>query len=810
MNFKLHPHLIATATWLALATSPHGLVAQTLPTPPASPTPVIKYEYDAVGNPTKTVVAPSVPGLSLTTSTTYDSLYRPKTSTDPKAGVVTLDYNGADRLTRVTDPRSLVTQYPRNGLGDATQLISPDTGTASHTFDAAGNLKTRTDSRSVLSTYTYDVLNRPTRVAHSKTGSTSETHNWAYDQTGTGYANGVNRLTSTTHPTGSTQYQYDPQGRLTVDTQRINAATGANSAVITRTISYTYNAAGNVTSITYPSGRRLTMAYNSGGQPTTVSLAANATGAATALISNIQWEPFGAPRSWNWQMNTGTQAQSWSYDTNGRLTRYRLGDRVRDLTYDAADRITAYTHYNAATAAAVPSLNQSFSYDELGRISISTVGTSSTAITYDANGNRITTSLNATASSYTTPATSNRLTATTNPARTITYDTAGNPTAITGATATAYTATYNLAGRLATLTKAGATTTYAYDNDGRRIRKFISSGTGAGAASTVIFAYDQNDQLIGEYSSNGTAIREYVWLGNMPIAIFTPDPAAAANPPVIFYIHTDHLNTPRVVVNKANQIRWRWLAEPFGTTAPETNPSSLGNFTQPLRFPGQYADQESGLFYNHWRYFDPSTGRFTQADPLGLAAGDMGLYNYVGSNPLMYIDPNGLWAIGDPLPQAVVDFGAGLGDVLTFGITGAIRDQFDIGGVNKCSNAYTAGEVAGIAASIATGFTAGTRAVARASSPNNWSNFSHSGTPASWQRGSWWSRTGNRANGDYIPTTGKRPDLHDLMDATAARIGGKYPTWPLWRRTINRMPYTPGSAMYGGASAAMNDCECAK
>jgi hypothetical protein len=56
-------------------------------------------------------------------------------------------------------------------------------------------------------------------------------------------------------------------------------------------------------------------------------------------------------------------------------------------------------------------------------------------------------------------------------------------------------------------------------------------------------------QLLGEYDSAGQAIREYVWLGSTPVAMFTPDPAAAANPPLTYYIHTDHLNTPRVVVN---------------------------------------------------------------------------------------------------------------------------------------------------------------------------------------------------------------------------------------------------------------------
>ena len=70
------------------------------------------------------------------------------------------------------------TQYPRNGLGDTTQLISPDTGTARHTYDAAGNLKTRTDSRGVLATYTYDALNRLTQVVYSQSGQTSLTFSW--------------------------------------------------------------------------------------------------------------------------------------------------------------------------------------------------------------------------------------------------------------------------------------------------------------------------------------------------------------------------------------------------------------------------------------------------------------------------------------------------------------------------------------------------------------------------------------------------------------------------------------------------------
>ena len=186
------------------------------------------------------------------------------------------------------------------------------------------------------------------------------------------------------------------------------------------------------------------------------------------------------------------------------------------------------------------------------------------------------------------------------------------------------------------MTKAGATSTYAYDGMGRRVRKFTSSG----ASSTVLFVYDQNGQLLGEYDQSGAALREYVWLGSAPVAMFTPDPTPS-NPPLVYFIHADHIDTPRIVVDRSNNLRWRWLAEPFGTMAPETNPASLGNFTLNLRFPGQYADSESGLSYNFFRDYDSSTGRYAQSDPIGLGGG-INTYAYVGADPIRHSDPKGL------------------------------------------------------------------------------------------------------------------------------------------------------------------------
>jgi RHS repeat-associated protein len=334
--------------------------------------------------------------------------------------------------------------------------------------------------------------------------------------------------------------------------------------------------------------------------------------------------------------------------------RYPLGDALRDVRYDEASRIVSFTHLSA-DGTAQPALDQVFGYDENSRLTSITTNAASWAINYDANGNRTGLSLNGSPSTYSVEATSNRTTSITNPARSLVFDSAGNTLSDSAADGSGYTATYNLRGQLATITKNGVTTRYTYNAAGQRVRKV----SGAGPQSTVIFVYDQAGHLLGEYDQNGAALREYVWLRDTPMAVFTPDPAIAdpaSGEPLVYFIHTDHLNTPRVVVDRQNRVRWRWLAEPFGTTAPETNPSGLGVFTQNLRFPGQYADQESGLWYNYFRNYDSSKGGYTQSDPAGLVGG-LNTYAYVDGNPLSFVDPQGLWLQGIP---PLVEAGAAL------------------------------------------------------------------------------------------------------------------------------------------------------
>jgi len=112
---------------------------------------------------------------------------------------------------------------------------------------------------------------------------------------------------------------------------------------------------------------------------------------------------------------------------------------------------------------------------------------------------------------------------------------------------------------------------------------------------------------------------------------------------------------------------WRWdQQEPFGDSAPNEDPDGDSvAFSFSMRFPGQYADAESGLHYNYFRDYDPGLGRFGESDPVGLE-GDLNTYAYVGASPLRYVDLFGL-QVAPPGGGAVggaIGGGAAAGSVL--------------------------------------------------------------------------------------------------------------------------------------------------
>jgi RHS repeat-associated protein len=230
---------------------------------------------------------------------------------------------------------------------------------------------------------------------------------------------------------------------------------------------------------------------------------------------------------------------------------------------------------------------------------------------------------------YTIPATNNRVTAITGtPARTYTFNTDGDDLSYSNITLA-----YNDANRMSSATVGSTTTDYVYNALGQRVKK--TNGT---ASTVVYFVYDEAGHLLGEYSSTGALIEETVWLGDTPVATLQPVTGGVG----IYYIHADHLNAPQMITRATdNGIMWRWDKDPYGSLAPNQNPSG-GTFVYNLGFPGQYYDVETGLFYNYFRSYDPQTGRYVESDPIGLAGGSYSTYAYAAGNPISNYDPSGL------------------------------------------------------------------------------------------------------------------------------------------------------------------------
>jgi RHS repeat-associated protein len=202
---------------------------------------------------------------------------------------------------------------------------------------------------------------------------------------------------------------------------------------------------------------------------------------------------------------------------------------------------------------------------------------------------------------------------------------------------------------------------YVYNHRGERIRK--DDGT-----QGTSYLYEQG-QLSAELDEHGRITRQYIYLADQPIAVLdTPTglmpygeersilEQIAADIAVAFhawfnddaqlaFLHANHLGAIEVATGADGKPIWRAQYGPFGQVvrigALVSSSSSKRQFRLRLRLPGQYEDEETGLYYNGQRYYDPQRGRYLTPDPLGTPDGPNG-YAYVRGNPLRYVDPDGL------------------------------------------------------------------------------------------------------------------------------------------------------------------------
>jgi len=165
--------------------------------------------------------------------------------------------------------------------------------------------------------------------------------------------------------------------------------------------------------------------------------------------------------------------------------------------------------------------------------------------------------------------------------------------------------------------------------------------THAGGTSTVTLNQKQNGGVwnsLGTYSLTPGAGHK-VTLAASTDGTTIADAILFAGPTVqpanLLYVHADHLGAPQKLTNTTQAIAWDGVFDPFGEEVALT-----GLAVMPMRFPGQYADDETGYSYNYFRDYDSALGRYIQSDPIGLMGG-INRYAYVRNNPTVRIDPSG-------------------------------------------------------------------------------------------------------------------------------------------------------------------------
>ncbi|MBN8771113.1 MAG: RHS repeat protein [Thiobacillus sp.] len=557
----------------------------------------ITYQYDAQGNMKQVDGARS--DVADVTTHSYDALDRLTQTLNADGGVIQVKTNALDQTTQVVDPVNQATTQTVDAFGDVTQTVSADTGTTNRTYDEAGNLKTETDARGVTVTYTYDALNRLTFKTSSQPGSVNL--GYKYDSCRKGSLcstakNGVLDL----------YFSLDIQGRPQYRLQNIPTATGNANFFYSLIV---YDAAGRPSQLTYPNGRSISYSYDTQGRVSQVSTQPYNSTPVTVLASNFVYGyPFAGPQSFSYGDGTGSyQSRDQDYRPWARAD----GPYIKLFSYDPSSNIANLFDFNSNTSL-------TYAYDATGRLvsalDSASNGFGSLAWAYDLNGNRQSETRNAGTMPY----------AYSPPNWLVQKGSETRPRTANGNTLSTSTASFTYDGfnRLATSQTAAETTTYTYNALGQRIKKINQNGL------ATSFHYGPDGELLYEQDQAGNT-KVYVWLDGRPLARIDNDAQ-------IYYYHVDHLGTPQAMTNSAGTVVWKANYEPFGKAM-----VTVSTVENNLRLPGQYYDRETGLHYNYFRDYDPTTGRYPQADPIGLAGG-LNVYEYARSNPLTYTDPLGL------------------------------------------------------------------------------------------------------------------------------------------------------------------------
>ncbi|MFC0433846.1 RHS repeat-associated core domain-containing protein [Kutzneria buriramensis] len=545
------------------------------------------------------------------------------------------EYGPFDQLTAEVDETGARTTFKYDNELRLSEVTGPHGRTWRYHHDAAGRLLHETDFDGRRFQYDYDAAGQLIRSVNGA----DEVVEYGYDALGAV----VERRT----PTETTRYRYDPVGRLVeaasddavVRVERDDQGRVVAHTVNDRTVSFAYDPEDRWIRRQTPAGVASEWTFDADGNPTTLTTSEHTTAFAydsgretTRIVDDTVTvrQSYDADHRLTGQAvevaNRPVHARAYDYRADGKLvgTRDAAGPTRYDL--DAAGRVTEV---------AAPDHVERYRYDIAGDL------IDANGVTLRYNGNTLVSAGD----------------------EQFEHDAQGRlVTRRRGADTWRY--TWDALDRMTGVTTpAGTTWTYRYDPLGRRIAK-------EGPDERVEFVWD-GTVLVEQTRIDATGRRVTTWHHH-------PDddrPVIQQEQDRSYTIVADHIGSPTRLVDE-NGLAWQatttlWGAGPQGPT--------------PLRFPGQYRDDETGLHYNVFRYYDPTTGRYLSQDPLGLEPAPNPAA-YV-ANPLAATDPLGL----------TPDEGCGTGDAAQ---TGKKRprpaddaDNAAATGSNKKPKTYKAGDI---------------------------------------------------------------------------------------------------------------------
>jgi RHS repeat-associated protein len=569
-------------------------------------------------------------------------------------------------------------------------------------FDAADRIVASTDANGNQASYEYDVMGRivSQRVTDAVDGGTTTT-TWRYEGT---------RLVAIDHPDQAERYSYDAQGRVNTKTVILTLADGRQLSSTTR---FGYDDLGQLASISLPDGS--TLGYKRNGQNQITALERCAVGDSwlrkllprQTIVRDIERDVVGIKhltfgngieayyqRSKEGSLarivyrdprkpasnNRGNplleamvgirhaQAASavalpgalglpsdpnalldhrYLWDSQGNLLYTRDKDAASSYAYEARDRLIV-----AATAAAPTTARGTASkislaryhYDDNGNRLLAQEGLDDQS---DINGHTVRTSYEFGSDRWHTATGGDRL-------HEVRYDAVGQPNRIGNRSFV-----WDAFGKLLEVRDGRRVLgRYRYNHRGERIEKIVGN-------EHTYYLYEER-RLVAELDSSGTVRRQYIYLGDLPVAIIDNEDRSSSDRPrrngltkfmvdvtmfrdvwlgkakAVTYLQTNHLGAIELITDAEGKPLWHAAYSPFGKLIPpHGKPADPSQLKPKLRLPGQYEDDETGLYYNDRRYYDATRGRYLTPDPLGLAGGSNG-YTYVNGNPMRYIDPQGL------------------------------------------------------------------------------------------------------------------------------------------------------------------------